>query len=392
MRFLSTLTLAFSLVAAAVADAAFFTADLPNPNASASAGQQVIVTGKGLEVGDLWLRAAHTQALIFRDRQGTGQIKIIGAIENAKSIPMMQKWGYTNIKIYNRTMSGNELLKQLATFKKIESLDFIGHNGALFGLALEDYNNRFYLTHAKELGKMRSRFSKNSVIRLFGCNTGWYLAPAIALATNVPTAGSFTYADVQQLHENLEWFYHDEGRFPEGSFLKTNPISFSENMTCVANGGCMRLKVVNSNYQGKHGSYGGTLPFLKFFCGGLDQNDCFRRMAKSTSTLISVTSVNGKPTIDQFAEIIADQFCPSWKDDAKRRDCKIKVFNYVMGVGTLPAMYSSVDGTSMTCDFKSCAIEKKCTDGSCVVLSTTKGLSKTYVQELNAYRAGFELL
>jgi len=379
------------LLGTSAAQAAFFTADLANPNASVRRGTHLIIVGKGLEVGDQWLRAAHTQAMIFRDRPGMGKIKIISAIENANYSKLLSTWGYANVKSFNRTMTGNEVLNQIFQVDKIESMDFIGHNGALYGFALEDYNNRFYLTHAKELSRIRSRMSADAFVRVMGCNTGWYLAPAIANALNVPTAGSFTFADIQELHDSKEWFYHDAGRFPTGTWLKNNPISYQDNKTCVAQGGCMRLKVVNSNYQGKHGNYGGTLPFLKYFCGGLSSSDCHRRMAKSTLSLISVKAIQGKPSLADYSEVIADEFCPAWKDSLKRNDCRKKVIEHMLGINILPSTFSTVTGTSMTCDFQSCQVKKDCTSGTCLVTSITQGRSRTYVNELNAYKRGYEL-
>lgn len=388
--------LATALTVSHMAHAAFFTADVPNPNAGQGRGTHLIVVGKGLEVGDQWLRAAQSQALIFKDRQGLGKIKIISAIENANYSSLAKSWGYTNIMPYNRTMTGQEVLNQIfavANSSMIESIDFIGHNGALYGFALEDYNNRFFLPHAQELAKIRHRMSPDAVVRLMGCNTGWYLAPAVANALNVPAAGSFTYADIQELHSTGEWFYHDAGRFPStGSWLKTNAISFSETKTCVGKGGCMRLKVVNSNYQGRHGSYGGTLPFLKYFCGGLNTNDCHRRMAKAITHVVGIKSVQGKPSLNDFSEMVADEFCPSFIDDVKRLSCRKKVVEHMLGINILPSTFSTVNGTSMSCDFQSCQMKKDCSTGSCVVTSTTQGPTKTYVNELNALRRGYDLL
>lgn len=371
--------------------AAFFTADLSNPNASTSKGTHVMIVGKGLEVGDQWLRAAHTQAMVFRDRPGMGKIKLISAIENANYSKLLSAWGYGNVSAYNRTMTGQEVLNQLFQVGKIESIDFIGHNGAFFGFALEDYNNRFYLSHAKELARLRSKMSADAFVRVMGCNTGWYLAPAIANALNVPTAGSFTFADIQELHDSNEWFYHDAGRFPEGKWLQNNAVSFSENMDCVAQGGCMRLKVVNSSYQGKHGKYGGTLPFMKYFCGGLSTSDCHRRMAKSTASLISIKAVSGKPSLDDYSQIIADEFCPAWIDGLKRQVCRKQVIEHMLGINILPSTFSTVTATSMTCDFKSCQVIKDCSSGSCLVSSATKGATRTFVNELDAYKRGYEL-
>lgn len=379
------------ILTALSSQAAFFTADLPNPQSDPSKGTHLLIVGKGLEVGDQWLRIAHTQALVFRDRGGTGQIHMIAAIEDQYSVDMMRELGYQNLKTFNRTMNDQEVLNDILKTKKIESIDFIGHNGALYGFALEDYSERFFLPAVDQLKQIKSRMSATSFIRLYGCNTGWYLAPAMANALNVPVGGSFTFADIQGLHELNEWFYNDEGRFPPGQWLKSNALTYSQPQKCTGKTGCLRMKVVNSSYQGKHGSYGGTLPFLKFFCGGLETNDCFRRMAMSTTSMISVKAIQEKPSRQDFAAVLADQFCPAWKDAGRRQECQTKVMNHVLKIQTLPDYFSTTDETNMTCDFKSCKMTKDCSSGSCVVTSTVPGPSKTFVNELNAFMRGYEL-
>jgi hypothetical protein len=374
------------------ARAGYFTANLATPYADKARGTHVIVVGKGLEVGDQWLRTAHTQALIYKDRKGQGSIRVIGAIENKDYAKMLSTWGYTNLVATKEAMTAKRLLIELGKIAKIESIDFIGHNGALLGFMLEDAANRFYVSDAKLLEKIKDRFASDAVIRLYGCNTGWFLAPAIANATGVPTSGSFTYADLQRLHENGDWFYHDAGRFPPGSFTSENPLSYKDKVDCKFSGGCMRLRVVNSPYQGKHGSYAGTLPFMKFFCGGLlSQAECFRRMAVSTTTTISVAAFDRKPSLDEFSKDLIDQFCPSFVNEARRSACKKEIADHLNGKQTLPPQYNTSTETAMRCTFTSCEQEKNCKNGSCVVQAKHKGQSKTFVNELNAYLAGYAL-
>ncbi len=114
-------------------------------------------------------------------------------------------------------------------------------------------------------------------------------------------------------------------------------------------------------------------------------------MAEATAHLISVKAVREKPSLNDFAAILADEFCPAWVDGVKRQACRKKVTEHMLGINTLDAKFSTVTGTSMTCDFKSCQLKKDCSSGTCLVTSTTEGSSRTYVNELNAYRRGFEL-
>lgn len=373
--------------------AAYFQADFPTASAKSELGTHIIVTGKGMEVGDQWLRAGHTQALLFKDRPQHGAIRFIGAIENTDTLKHLNKWGYTNIQVFDKTFSGSRLVAAITEVAKINSIDFIGHNGALLGFALEDYKNRFFLEDVKAMKALAVRMTADSFVRIMGCNTGWGLAPALAQALQAPVAGSFTFADIEKLHETGAWYYHDEGRYPGGSFLRRNELSYNYPVDCYADGGCMRLKPVRINYQGRHGSYAGTVPFLKFFCGGVSSADCFRRMAISTIYEVSTVAVKEIPTPDQFAEIMIDHFCPSYVNAAKRTDCATAVGNHVRGIKALPSTYSQADGPTLTCNFESCSVVKDCSSGTCVMKGIANAPpSTTFVDELNAFMAGYKLI
>ncbi len=388
-----SLSIATSLLASQ-AMAAYFQADLPSARAQSSVGTHLLIVGKGLEVGDQWLRAAHTQALLFKDKTKHGPIRIIGAIENSRTLQMMRDLGYQNIQTFNQTFTGPRLNAALQNTARIASMDFIGHNGAVLGFVLEDYSNRFFLNDARAMSSLRSKMTADSYVRLMGCNTGWNLAPEMAKALQVPVAGTFTFADIQKLFETNEWFYHDIGRFPSGGkFLSRNDVSYTTTVKCDYHGGCLRLKPVHIAYQGKHGSYGGTVPFLKYFCAGVATADCQRRMALSMTQFASVTASAGKPTAAQYQDILADFFCPAVKDNAKREACKQAVKNHASGTVPLRRTYTNSSGPTVICNLQKCETQQVCSDGSCAMVG--KGDMKnstTFVDELDAYIKGYKLL
>ena len=372
------------------AHAAFFRAELPTPNADPSVGTHVIIAGKGLEVGDQWMKAAHTQALLFRDRARHGNIVLISAIDKENYGSLLRGWGYAKIESFDRNMSAGEVIKLLARVKSIASIDFIGHNGAVLGFALEGYSHRFFMDAVKSLAPLKAKFTKDSFIRVLGCNTGWRLAPALADTLGVPASGTFTYADIQNLHSLDDWFYHDEGRFPSGHWLGANKQSFFTPITCSNVGGCIRLKTVSGSYTGQHGDYSGGLPFMKYFCGSLDRNDCFRRMALSTQYLVGNSPLGGKPTIEQLAATLADQFCPAWKDTQRKATCHAKVIDHVTGRAKLSRTFTTFNDRSLSCSFRKCQFDMVCTN-TCVLIAKGTEPSTAYVDELDAYLAGYQL-
>lgn len=393
MKLLKTMVLMSLLTAGSLgAHAASLTAELPSAGSPPSLGTHIVIVGKGLEVGDQFLRAGHTQSLTFRDRPRHGRIVFVAAVENAQTVPTVQGWGYANIKVDGRTFTSARLLEILGTIPKIASIDFIGHNGAFLGFVLEDYSNRFFLKDVPGLAALRSRFTADAFIRVLGCNTAWKLAPAIARALQVPVGGTFTFADVQNLHENGEWFYHDVGRFPEGRFRTRNELSFFSPISCVRDGGCARLKTVNSPYTGRHGNYGGGLPILKYFCADLPKEECARRMALSMQYQTGLRAMDHRLELSAFAENLSELFCPSWKDGAKRRDCRDRVEGHILGQSRLPRTFSTFAGKPLVCDMRQCQFKEECANGKCVFVVTSTAPSTTVTDELDMYLLGRRIL
>lgn len=393
-------TLFFSVVLSTLlAQAAYFQADLKSPTADPNVGVHLIISGFGgpanETVGDQWMTIAHTQALVFNDKTKHGPIRLISYIDNASTYQKkLSAWNYQNVKVMNQVMTGSRIVNLIGQNEKIASIDFIGHNGAFMGLALEDYSNRFYLNDVKSLAAYKSKFTADSFIRIMGCNTGWYLAPQMSQMLGVPTSGTFTYADIQDIFTPMTWYYHDEGRFPKGAkVMAQNSLSYSAPMTCTYAGGCKRLKVVSISYAGQRGTYIGTLPFAKYFCGSMNMNDCARRAALSVSTNISASFVSDKPTAAQFAEGVSEAMCNSWQDLSRRAACVKAVTNHLNGVQTLSPTFKTIDEKVLTCSFKSCdskvIVDQK---GQNVLTGIFTKPSTAFVDELNFYKLGFSLI
>jgi hypothetical protein len=395
---LSMLTfLAPIFIMAGHAQASYVEADLPTPDENVALGTHVVVAGQGLEAGTTWLKAAQTQAMVYRDRHVHGSIRLIAAVSAAQKdtyLQLLRKWGYTNVNYFAQDFLGDRLVEQLIAVPLIASLDFIGHNGAFYGLALqdEDSNHRFYTGHVDRMvGKVR--FSKDSFIRLIGCNTGWYLAPYMAKKLGVPAEGTLTSADVEILMSNGSWYFDENGGQPVGTTRAAqNSVSYQRSEVCEGGTGCVRLKAVNSSYVGQHGTYTGALSFDKFFCGSVEQNDCFRRMALSTTYVVGVTRME---TGNDFAVNLADQFCPPAVDAAKNHICHEGVVRHVLGIEALSPEYTTLSNSipQLTCNFLGCQFKVSHDEkGQSILVSTGPLKSTAFVDELNAYRIGFSLL
>ena len=379
------------------ARASYMTADLATPDANSKLGTHVVVAGQGLEDGTTWLKAAQTQAMVYRDRHNHGTIRMISAVDDARKadyLLMLKNWGYSNIRFMPQAFLGQNLVTELTALPLIASLDFIGHNGAFFGLALQDEGSthRFYKSHVDAMvGKVH--FSKDSFIRLIGCNTGWFLAPYMASKLGVPAEGTLTSSDVQFLFSTGAWFFDESGAHPNGSVIsEQNALSFLNPQACPDHVGCVRLRPENGPYYGQHGTYTGALPFLKFFCGSVEPQDCFRRMAASMTYFVG-TSTADSP--EHFAESITDKFCPANLDLAASSACRLAVGNHILGGRPLPSTFTTLSSKvpQLSCDFQACQFSVvKDGKGQNILVSAGKGPSTAFVDELNAYRTGFALL
>lgn len=391
-RLSSILIFGIFLLSAPFALATFAVGELDSQHADPRLGTHVVISGQGLEAGTTWLNAAHTQALVFKDLRSHGRILLIAAVAPEKPdvyLGKIRDWGYENVRYEERDFNSDRLIALLSQIPLIASIDFVGHDGAFLGLALqdEDSNHRFYLSDVDRLaGKVR--FTKDAYVRLMGCNTGWYLAPYIARKLGVPAAGTLTSADVEVLATDQNWYYDDAGLFPPGQEeASENRVSYSDRVPCVTHGGCVRLKAINGSYTGQHGVYAGSVPFLKFFCGSVAQSDCERRMALSTRTLVGVHA--------DFATILADQFCPPSLNADNRRQCLQQVSGFVNGKSGLDPFFTTLPdaGTALTCSFTGCLFKAvKDSSGQTVLVSTGPSKSSVFVDELNAYRRGFQSL
>jgi len=385
------------LVLSIHAQASYMTADLATIDANAKLGTHVVVAGQGLEDGTTWLKAAQTQAMVYRDRHDHGTIRMISAVDDSKKaeyLQMLKNWGYSNIRFTPQAFLGQSLVAELTVLPLIASLDFIGHNGAFFGLALQDEgsNHRFYKSNVDEMvGKVH--FSKDSFIRLIGCNTGWFLAPYMASKLGVPVEGTLTSSDVQFLFSTGSWYFDESGAHPSSSVIsEQNSLSFLNPQACTDHVGCVRLRPENGPYFGQHGAYTGALPFLKFFCGSVEQQDCFRRMAASVTYFVG-TSTADSP--EHFAESIADKFCPANLDLAASAACHLAVGNHILGLRPLAPAFTTLSSkvSQLVCDFQGCQFSVvKDGKGQNILVSAGKGPSTAFVDELNAYRAGFAQL
>jgi len=374
----------------------YLTATLPAKQPSQKTSTYVLIVGKGLEVGDQFLKAAHTQALVYQEKVPTASIFMVAGIDYSTASKFVKDWGYTNVKVKNEVYTADRLIAALKGVSRIAGIDLYGHNGALRGFALENYDTRLFTANMKSLataiaGKMES----GAIIRAYGCNTGYYLAPQLAEALNVPVLGTYTYADTQQILDDQLWYYNDKGRYPDGhSFIFTNSLSFEKPVQCLHGGGCLRLKTVTNQYQGKHGKYGGTVPFTKVHCGKISAKNCADRLAKSTMTLIASAPIKGfadqKPSLEDFSSRMVDQFCGSWIDLKKRDRCSADVMAHLQGTKALSPTYTVSSVPTLDCDLKTCSFRKNCSSGTCVLESAIDKASKTFVNELNFYKLGFD--
>lgn len=389
---IKTILIAFISLVSLLARAEYFQADLVTPNSDPQVGTHLIIVGKSIEFGDLWMAMGHGQALVFKDKLKHGNIRLISAIDNLDTFQeRLKSWGYTHVQHIKKNMAESDVVSIIASTPKIASLDFLGHNGALKGIALENYDYRFFKSGVDELKKYKSHFTSDSYIRISACNTGWNLAPYMAEVLGVPVSGTLTTDGIQALYAPSVWYF--DTNHPNVAALKYNSISYKEPMNCASRAGCRRLKPILTAYSGKHGTYVGTLPFAKYFCGSMTIQDCSRRAALSIITEFSSTAISDQPSLAQYSAGVVDLMCPGYNNLADKLKCKKIVIDHLSGVKSVAPTYSPIEQPLVNCTFKKCKF-KTVDDGQghFVMVSDLTQASTAFYDELNFYKLGFSLL
>ncbi len=308
----------------------------------------LIVVGHGdknektKKITNLFLPASLSRAFRYRELYPTNQIVVLSTRENQDDLDIthLKRWGLKIQTISDLPLSGESTLRIADQYRQIVSIDFYGHSSVMWGIGLETDVDRMTM-RLDGLARLRDNFRRpGAFVSINGCNSGFYLAPTIAQAWNVPIMGSFTGTDYQQLHANGTWYFNNSGQYPvpvepvdasadpaakpvkKSVWAKTNFNSYDTPVDCSGTHGCVRMKPSLGGYYGMWSpptGFSAGLNIYKFFCpgytegyrGGVEYENCMTGIAQAFISFPSVNPIRFDSPQGLIQENLMDYLCPS---------------------------------------------------------------------------------
>ncbi|MCX7979176.1 MAG: hypothetical protein N2578_09255, partial [Bdellovibrionaceae bacterium] len=190
----------------------------------------ILVAGRGSELVTLFQEVAATKAKKLKEQYPNEQIVLIAAEEKGDNVALLERFGFDVQMRPEVVLTQRRLFDLLVRFNKIASIEVYSHNAPEAGSFLEEKNT--IDPNSTEAPRLKGKFTEDAYVIFAGCNTGFYLAPAMARVWGIPVAGSFTATDFKRLHSNGEFYINEDYAKPPGDWALQNGISFSHSYPC----------------------------------------------------------------------------------------------------------------------------------------------------------------
>lgn len=303
-------------------------------------------------------------------------------------------------------LTSEGLMKILGELENVASIDFFTHHAASLGPRLEEDwlpQHWFNLIRCKnkeecvvgdgvaELGKI---FTSDAFVNFHGCNGGIPLAPELSKLWNIPVSGALSATNFATLYSDGKFYSPYEHQYPDNEkVVRSNQWSFEESLPCL-NGSCRRMKPENTVYNGRWGSFGHGIPFMKFFCNwnNPDLERCEKAMVTSLMAFPSIAPITPSSNLDQFKANLFDFLCPIDALGYHKGSMRSKCIDSLEKQEAL----SLFKGKEPYCDLNGCDVEIYCDrDYYCRsrYSSTSRSpASDNTLREYMHYLSGFERL
>lgn len=281
-----------------------------------------VIAGEGKELLIKTQEAALTKALYLKKMFPQDQVIFISDFVDPED---SFKWNQLEVVHYVRSrepylnrLSAVTVIDYLDWFSQIASIEIFSHANIHNGVLLaKGYQIGTFAEHFVYAGKLKNNFTSDAYAIMFGCNSGWMLAPRLSEVWGIPVAGSFTGSIVERIGPGGVFYDvdHKTVQFPESNL----------GVSCEA-GACLRMVVQNAPYGGLWGRFEvKALNFFKFFCRGLKDNmdRCFKGMAQSVLGAVhgfKNLKVKDKINFQTYRSIVNEFLCSkNWQ--GRRDDC-----------------------------------------------------------------------
>lgn len=292
----------------------------------------VIVAAKGLAFATV----GYQQFKIYQELYPHDQFLFIsnlpapGPYRNVKQ-DTLKKLGFAILEENTLVLDTRKLIQIIKnTTRNIRTLDIIGHNGVVLGPWLESGDHRMEYRNVTLMSQLRPLFAADAWVRIAGCNSGWYVAPALSEAWGVPVFGSFTSTGFYYLNTdgNYELFDSiDGGQAAENVHPAKIDNSFEIPQKCE--GSCFTLKPEAAPYHlhVHKDPEAAWLPFAKPICArSISAVRC--QVAQAEALIAAIAPYPRKsawqnPAI--FEKMLYHSICGSYSKINGQLDCMNKM-------------------------------------------------------------------
>lgn len=324
----------------------------------------IIVVGSAVkEDSDQFFQSGLSRAYRYKELWPDHQVVIMSSpdVKGASDEEVFEKFNIPVVKLVDKKFTANLLLEEIGAFTKISSLDFFGHSSP-WAMKIGKLNAAFDTTaHTKILTNLRKNFLPDAYVTLNGCNTGFYLAPALSKALALPVSGSLTSSMFERIQS--DGFWYKEADWADRNYVMVNKFSYNKSVSCAL-GFCTRMRAARTNYSSYWGTFKeGGLSFDKFFCNyeNNDDGSCERGMAFSMLSFPSVQPISLSSSTSEYKRVVFDWLCSSAKTQSYFRRC-INGIEDAVERGDLE--YQSHPTNELNCDFNSCHTDVLCKYGT----------------------------
>lgn len=309
----------------------------------------VIIAAKGLAFASV----GYQQFKIYQELYPENQFLFItnlpapGPYRNVKQ-DTLNRLGFAITEESSTLLDTKKLIQILkSSTRNIRSLDIIGHNGVVLGPWLENDKLRMDFKNVALMSQLRPLFGKNAWARISGCNSGWYVAPALSEAWQIPVLGSFTSTGFYYLNTQGDYELFDSidgGQASDNVHPAKYDNSFETPQKCTE-GTCFTLKPEAAPYHlHVHKSpQAAWLPFVKPVCAkAIASARC--QAAQAEAIIASIAPFARKEVLQNpeiFESMVYHSICGSYSKASGQADCtrkmkeayenKVSYFPYSLG-------------------------------------------------------------
>lgn len=403
-----SLVLAFMMMASSPAYATYMVIPYNKPTIDAASRTHFIIASKGNDLGYGPQLSALTKAGKLAEIYPNDQVILFFPEENEQNIKWIKRSGFAGTYRVDALLDTKKLFEELAKYSQIVSIHTYGHSAIPEGVFLDAVGKRDirWYPNLKFPERIVGHFTSDAFVTLNGCNLGHSMAPMLSRLWRVPVAGALVGTHFETLMP--------DGRFAfiasEKNWAKSTMGIYRNETNCIR--GCVRMRPDNGAYDGHYGKYRQGLPFYKFFCSGISEDECLKGMARSLNASITATAVPVNPTLEQFAQAAREWLCPTGSNPNFQKKCEAQLAAIQPSLNTgaqkdviaaatqvftgRERYFSPFYGASHQCTFAGCYQNPRC-----LIFSKTKACAETeaplartttFVDEYENYLKGYALL